>query len=215
MKELTKTKRISVSVVGYLAIILIGILSLNSHHVNFSTDTAQVITEIEDLNFEVFPDEALDYLSEPTADIQFVDLRNEYSFIKSHLEGAVNIPFNAILDKENLEYFKNSVKDSISIILYSEDQIMANNAWMVLYQIGITNTKVLLGGYEIISNPNFDPDDMSAYLLEEPAVIYAEVLEEASQLILEQETQAKPKPKKQIQIIPVQREEEEIDEGGC
>lgn len=215
MKELTKTKRISVSVVGYLAIVLIGILSLNSTHVNFSIDSAQVIAEIEDLSFEVFPDEALDYLSEPTDNIRFVDLRNEYSFIKSHLEGAKNIPFNAILDKENLDYFKSTVEDSISVILYSEDQIMANNAWMVLYQIGITNTKVLLGGYQVISNPDFDPDDMAAYLLEEPAVSYAEVLEEASQQRVEQENQAKPKPKKQIQIIPVQREEEEIDEGGC
>ena len=212
MKELTKTKRISVSMVGYIAIVLIGVISLSKPSLFFTVEHAQLIEEIENMEFEVFPDEALEYIGDKESNIIFVDIRNEYLYTKSHLEGAVNIPLNDVLDKQNQKFFRDAQKDSSIVILYASNQLLANDAWMILYQLGFNNTKVLLGGYNVIADPNFDPDNMAAYLVEEAAYDYREIVEEAAN---KQETQVIEEIQAPIQIIPVQRVEEEIDEGGC
>jgi len=212
MKELTKTKRISVSMIGYLAIVLIGIISLHKPSILFSVEPSDVILEIEEMTTEVFPDEALEYITNLESNIRFVDLRDKYLFTKSHLQGAINIQLGELLDKESITFFKQNQKDSITVVLYANDQTIANNAWMILYQIGYKNTKVLLGGYQVISNPNFDPEDMAAYLVEEPAFDFAQIMEEAEE---KSNHQVILKVNKPTSIIPVQRIEEDLDEGGC
>lgn len=211
MKELKKTKRLSISVIGYLAIILIGVLSLGKSDPRFTESRASLLSEIEEMNHEIFPDEVLEIVANQDETYLLVDLRSEYAFVKNHLDGAVNIPKNMLLEKENLQFFDKAVSDSLIVILYGETQLDANGPWMVLYQLGYPNLKVLLGGYKTISNPEFDPDNIGDYLIEEAVVDFYTITQDAT----EQSENIYYEAVKPTVIVPVQRIEEEIDEGGC
>lgn len=211
MKELKRTKRLSISVIGYLAIILLGVLSIGKTDIRFTENREAVLLDIEEMSYEMFPDEVLAIISDQEEAYLLVDLRSEYDYIKDHLEGAVNIPKNMILEKDNLKFFDEALKDSSTVILYGETQLDANGPWMILRQLGYSNLKLMLGGYQVASNPEFDPDDISLYLIEEPAMDFYTIIMDA----MEQSENTEYKAVKPTQIIPVQRVEEDIDEGGC
>jgi rhodanese-related sulfurtransferase len=211
MKELKKTKRLSISVIGYLAIVLIGVLSIGKTDIRFTENREAVLIDIEEMSFEMFPDEVIDIVANQDKNYLLVDLRSEYDYIKDHFDGAVNIPKNMILEKENLKVLNKAAQDSLTVILYGETQLDANGPWMILRQLGYSNLKVMLGGYSIAGNPEFDPNDMAAYLIEEPVVDFYTIIMEA----MEQSDNTEYKPVKATQIVPVQRIEEDIDEGGC
>jgi rhodanese-related sulfurtransferase len=212
MKELKRTKRLSVSIIGYLAIVLIGFLSFKAPSIRFSEDEGQILTEIEEMNHEIFPDEALAFIEEKNPAYLFVDIRDEYQFLQNHLEGAVNIPMNYLLDEENIKILDQATSDSLQIIFYGENQIQSNAAWMLSYQIGYTNTKVMMGGFDLVNDPEFDPDQIAAYLIEEPIFDFYMMMEEARDQI-ENPIQVVNEPA--MEIIPIKRVENNIDEGGC
>mgnify|MGYP001378756935 CR=1 FL=1 len=212
MKELKRTKRLSVSIIGYLAIVLIGLLSFTTPSIQFNVDERQILAEIEEMNHEIFPDEALEYVIEQNPDYLLVDIRDEYRYLQNHLEGAINIPMNYLLDEENIKILDQATSDSLQILFYGENQIQANAAWMLSYQIGYTNTKVMMGGFDLVNDPNFDPDKIAAYLIEEPKFDFYMMMEEAKDQ-MENPDQVVDEPA--IQIIPVKRVENDIDEGGC
>lgn len=212
MKELKKTKRLSVSIIGYMSIILIGLLSLTQATVYFNEDESQILAVIEEMSHEVFPDEALDFAMNEEADYLFIDVRNEYQYLQAHLHNAINIPINHLLEEDYLKIYKQAQQDSVCMVFYGEHQIQANGAWMLVYQLGFTNSKMMLGGYDLIADPNFDPDFIEAYLIEEPKFDFYMIMEEARDQL---ENPALIEEKPAMQIIPIQRVENEIDEGGC
>ena len=61
-------------------------------------------------------------------------------------------------------------------------------------------------------DPDFDPEVMDAYLIEEPQFDFYGIMEEARNQMDNNEL---PEEKPAMQIIPVKRVENTIDEGGC
>jgi rhodanese-related sulfurtransferase len=211
MIELKNTKKLSISVIGYMAIILIGILSIGKTDIRFTENRKTVLSDIDEMNYEMFPDEVMAIVANQDESYLLVDLRSEYDYIKDHLEDAINIPKNMILEKNNLKILDEAAKDSLTVVLYGETQLDANGPWMILRQMGYSNLKVMLGGYMVANDPDFDPDNIATYLIEEPAMDFYTITMEA----MEQSENTEYKPIKPTQVIPIQRVEEDIDEGGC
>jgi hypothetical protein len=95
-------------------------------------------------------------------------------------------------------------KDSVTVILYGKDQLEAIGTWMLLHQLGFDNIKVLLGGYDYMTDEDinyFDMPEIPEYLIEEPLINYFEFIENAA-LISGQVDQQKEELK---QITPVKR----------
>jgi len=212
MKELKRTKRLSVSVIGYFAIILFGLMSLNTPSIYFVETEELVLAELAEMSNEVFPDEALEYIANKEPGYLFVDVRDEYKYTQSHFGEAINIPMNQLLEDENMEIFKKAQQDSLVVIFYGEEQVQANGAWMLMYQMGFVNTKLMLGSYDLVASADFDPDHMEAYLLEEPKFDFYMMMEEARDRA---QNPAIIDDQPSMHIVPVQRVENEIDEGGC
>ena len=74
-----------------------------------------------------------------------VDIRNPREFIGEHLPEAINIPYERILDEEHESLFEES--DRIKV-LYDNNDVWSNAAWMILTQYGYENLIVLRGGLE-------------------------------------------------------------------
>lgn len=72
----------------------------------------------------------------------FIDLRAPDDFENYHPEGAINIPFPKILNKE---YFP-VLKDKKRKILYAGTESKAVEVWILLSQTGYENIYVLKGG---------------------------------------------------------------------
>ena len=74
-----------------------------------------------------------------------VDIRTPREFIGEHLPEATNIPYERILDEEFESFFKEN--DRIKV-LYDNNDVWSNAAWMILTQYGYENLVVLRGGME-------------------------------------------------------------------
>ena len=84
-----------------------------------------------------------------------VDIRDKNQYEAYSLPGALNIPFAHLLNKENdnLEFKSDAYKK----ILYSNETLLADRAWMILRRKGCKNIKVLNGGlnkfFTVLMNP--------------------------------------------------------------
>jgi rhodanese-related sulfurtransferase len=90
------------------------------------------------------PEEALDLIRSKSEDYVFVDLRDPRSFDNFHIEGAVNVPTQRVLDEE----YEDALKSDRKKILYGAETIRANEVWMILTQFGYNNLYVLEGGVD-------------------------------------------------------------------
>ena len=65
-----------------------------------------------------------------------------------------------MLSDKTLKKFDQYAKDSIAIVLYGNIQTDANGPWMMLKQLGYTDVKVMLGGYNYYSKEPSDLEEM-------------------------------------------------------
>jgi len=138
MKELEKTKRISIASVLFILIILIGLLTYkrpkNLYSVNTQTTLDNIIT-----NDYLIP---LDKIAE--VEHVLIDIRSQFEFEKGHLENAINIYTPEILSDKNSEVFNKLKSDNTTVILYGTNPDEALEPYMLLYQLGYPNLKILL-----------------------------------------------------------------------
>lgn len=201
-------------VVTFILVIVIGLLTLNWPDLEYKRsleETVEVILQEEDL---VYPEDLVMIVDYEEPGYAIIDLRSPYDYIRGHINGAVNMPVNSILDKENLKNFNKYATDSVTVIFYGKDQLEANGPWMILKQMGFDNIKVLMGGYHYFTTGPLDIYDMPeipAYMVEEPAYDFYGVMEEMGSADFSggaDETQTE-------MVIPTRRKKESAVEGGC
>ncbi len=201
-------------VVIFILVIVIGLLTINKPDLKYQRTTDETLAHLILNEDELYPEDLVGIIEMEEPGYAIIDLRSPYEFIKGHIRGAVNIPTNSLLDKENLKEFKRYASDSVTVILYGQTQLEANGPWMILKQMGFDNFKVLLGGYHYFSTGPLDFYDMPEvpeYLVEEPACDYYGIMEELGN-ITNEETEAAGQP--QV-VMPVRKKKESVVEGGC
>jgi rhodanese-related sulfurtransferase len=126
------------------------VLTIQSNNQFKFKKTAREMLEEVNENDHYFPVGRLKDISSLPEEYLLVDLRTPIDFLNNHLQGAINIPFDRILDKQNERIFRNDKTK----ILYDDSQVNANAAWMVLTQLGHEGIVVLNGGFSTWSNMN-------------------------------------------------------------
>jgi rhodanese-related sulfurtransferase len=81
------------------------------------------------------------------ANTVFVDIRTPKEYDGFHIQNAINIPYERLLDDE----FANLFKRDQAKILYGNTSVTANAAWMILTQFGYENLYVLDGNIDNLS----------------------------------------------------------------
>ena len=114
----------------------------------------QMLTEIKGGQQFVSPEEVADMIVQKDPSFQLIDVRNVNEFAEFSLPGAINIPLESILNDDFEEILNQDIKTNI---LYSNGNLDANEAWMLLRQLGYKNNYVLMGGlnywFDAIMNP--------------------------------------------------------------
>ncbi len=130
----------------------------------YKLTAVQLLEEIKDGTQFFAPDAVADMVIQKDPTLQLIDVRSKDEYDKFHLPGAINIPLSDILSPDNEYVLDQDVKMNI---FYSNGATKANEAWMVLRQLGYENIYVLQGGLnywaETIMNPekpsSSSPDD--------------------------------------------------------
>lgn len=149
--------------------------------------------------------------------ILLIDVRDSISHNEFSLKGAVNIPLSNLLSESSENFLD---QDAYDVILFSNDNLMADQAWLLCTRLGYTNINVLKGGinewYRTIINPTKPTEqnsviDMDLYAQRKAAsmyfgVAYPEPFKKAPVII---------KPKPVIKVVPKKKKKKMPIEGGC
>ena len=208
MKELLKTKRITIAVIVFVLIIIVGFLTIKKPSNKYEITPMALIEEIS-MIYQVTPDEAMEYMFDSA--YVFVDIRSIKDFEKGHLENAINITVPNLLLKENTDLFNQWFKDSIMVVLYGNDELQANAPWMLMYELGYTNTRALMGGCVYIDKLYEDGlAENETFFVEDPAYDYAGIVKKASE-----QSGMPAVEKKEKKKVVVRKKKKKEAEGGC
>ncbi|SOC79290.1 Rhodanese-like domain-containing protein [Salinimicrobium sediminis] len=204
MKELEKVKRISISSTLFILAVLVGVLAYERPENMYARNTKSTLEDLTRLNY-IIPMDKLD-----SPDVVLVDIRRPYDFEQGHLENAINIPAAEILREENKKIFR-KLKDSNKLaVLYGNKIEEANIPFLLLYQLGYDNVKLLSVNNKYLHNSLIT----ESADVEKPVANIRAFIDESVRNATKKEEVKKPAviPKK---VIPVKKKKKLPVEGGC
>ena len=205
MKELEKTKRISIAATLFILAVIIGLLTYKRPKNIYAINTKDTLEKITGDNYII----TLNELNNP--DYVLVDIRNQYEFEKGHLENAINIYAAEILSDDNSKVFNELKENNKTAVLYGNSPQEPNAPFLILYQLGYDNIKLLAIENSYLQNKLISKNtviekseaDVTAFINE--SVNKATTAETLKKVVI-----APPK-----KVITVQKKKKAPAEGGC
>ena len=145
-----------------------------------------------------------------------IDVRDEESYEKYSLPNSINIPLENLLTDDSESLLN---QDQFDVILFSNDNFYADQAWLLCDRLDYKNLRVLEGGintwYTTIINPtipkeNQPASDFELYSFRKAASMYFGVV--YPEPIIIEPVKKKAPPKK---VITVKKKKKMPVEGGC
>jgi len=205
MKESEKTKRISIAAVLFILAILIGFLSYKKPKFLYNFTPEQATEKI------ILNDFLINLNQLPTSNFQLVDIRSLFEFQKGHLDNAINMQAPEILNDENVAILNKLQNENITVILYGEYPNEALAPYMVLYQLGYTNLKLLTIETSYIKNKLITTN----VNIENPIADIATFINESKEKSAEFSSQTNTTIAQPKKVITVQKRKKSGAEGGC
>ncbi len=205
MKELEKTKRISIASVLFILVVLIGLLTYKRPTHMYAINSKTTLENITTDNYLISLKDI------ENKEYVLIDTRNEFEFQKGHLNKAINIYAPEILNEENTSIFNKLLEENKTVVLYSTNPNDVVAPFMVLYQLGFKNLKIasIYNSYNQnkLITENIDVEksvaDINAFINES---------------IKKAAIQTKPKPVVKAppkKVIPIKKKKKMPVEGGC
>ena len=206
MKELDRTKRISIVAVLSILLIVIALLNYKKPSQLYRQNTMLTLSQLDTTDYLISPDEL------EASSFSVVDIRNPIEFEKGHLPGAVNIYTPELLEKTAWDQL-NEFSESGTILLYGANPKETLPAFMLLCQLGIGPVKILESENYMEENQmkmhysqvEKETDDIAGFI-EMSVKTTAEKNKEAMKKSLP------PPPKK---VVPKKKKKKKMPEGGC
>ncbi len=203
MKELEKTKRISIAAVITILVIIIALLSYKRPKHMYMVNTKNTLEKITASDYFLSLSEIND------SESILIDVRNQYEYEKGHLENAVNVYAPEILNDANSDLFEELKQENKTVILYGTNPNEVIAPFMLLYQLGYDNVKILC----IVNSYNQNKLIAKNVGIEKPATdISAFIKESRKKAAVKPKPIAKKVPKK---VIPFKKKKKKAPEGGC
>ena len=161
-------------------------------------------------------DQLADILINQDPSYLLIDVRDEEKPTKYSIPNSVNIPLKKLLDEDSERYLNQNEYD---VILYSNDNFYADQAWIICTRLGYKNLRVLEGGvnkwFNTIINPpkpteNMALDQYELYSTRKAASMFFGVA--YPEQVKKQPVVKKSIPKK---VVPVKKKKKMPVEGGC
>lgn len=206
-----------------IEIIIFTILVLTGFIAIFLPDTnafehvisdKQLLHEVNKEGRYVSTDEIAQVIMENDPSYILIDIRSKEEYERYSIDGALNIPYDKIMEESNLPYFN---QDVYTTVLFSNGSSLADQAWLRLRSYDYEGNKVLKGGvnewYTTILNPkkpvdsNLSAEAYDQYLFRKGASIYFT----GAQVLGDEAVQPKAKPT----VKPLLLKKKKAVSGGC
>lgn len=208
MKELEKTRRIYISVILFLLVIIIGSLAFKIPVNNFTKSAEQTLEFVKNQSHLMSFDNMQKIDKESYT---LIDVRSNFDYSNGHIEHAINIPKSQLLESESREIIETIPNTNRLLIVYGENPETAHTACILLFQLGYEPLK-LLTVESFYEDQEFHIKNVE---VEKPMFNFSETMEKSKIPIIKKIT-AKPKPqpaKKKVVVKP--KKKKKMPEGGC
>ncbi|MBE0423245.1 MAG: rhodanese-like domain-containing protein [Lutibacter sp.] len=204
MKELEKTKRISIAAVIFILAVIIGLLTYKRPKNIYAINTKSTLEKITSENYLI----SLNELNNP--DYVLIDIRNQYDFEKGHLENAINVYAAEILSEENIKVFEKLKASNKTAVLYGNNPQEPNAPFLILTQLGYDNLKLLAIENSYLQNKlitqNVEVEKSEA----DVTAFINESIKKANTVETVKVVAAPPK-----KVITIEKKKKAPAEGGC
>lgn len=215
-------KNLKYILIGAFVLFVIAILIFLPKQENGMEQSPEsLLLEITDNTRLISTDKMAELIINEDPTLLPVDVRPEAEFNKFTIPGSVNIPLGKMLDEEKTFFLG---MDGMMKVFFSNDDLYANQAWMIAKRQGFKNVYLMKGGLnswaETIIQPVEPPptapqEAFDLYHLRKATSLYfiggSEELEPEKY-----EVAVKPKPvvaKKKIEVAP--KKKKKVEEEGC
>jgi rhodanese-related sulfurtransferase len=111
----------------------------------------------------VSPDQLAEMVVEEDSCVQIVDVRDPLKYKSQSIPGAINIPLAEIFLEDNASVLRS---ETIKTLLYSDDESISSETWILGMQKGYSNLYILKGGLtewnRIVMESSFAGEKISA-----------------------------------------------------
>lgn len=126
-----------------MLILALGTLFLHEKTVSPQIQPGELLWDILQPTRYVTTDQVAQRLIENDPSLLLVDVRPAAEFNKFSLPTAVNVPMDSLLTSSGQEYFGNP---GIRVVLFANDDILSDQAWVLLRRLAYKNNYVMTGG---------------------------------------------------------------------
>lgn len=205
MKELEKTKRISIASTLFILAVLIGLLTYKRPQHTYAVNTQETLEKITSTDFLL----TLDSITKPN--YVLIDVRSPFEFEKGHLENAINIHTPDILNETNSAFFNELKASNKTGLLYGSNPQEANVPFMFLYQLGYDNLKLLSITNKYAQNKLISENWEVEELKTDIKSFIDESVKKAEVKVVIPKKIIRPVKK----VVPVKKKKKIMPEGGC
>jgi len=192
----------------------VGLVLLPKYEKHEGIDAKELLSNAMSSERYISTDELADNIIKQDPSFIVIDVRDSISFKKNNLPNAINIPLKKLLEESSSAYLD---QDQFNVVLYSNTNLYADQAWTLCNRLGYKNLRVLKGGinewFHTIIDPIKPTEDMPTtafelYAFRKAASMYFGV---AYPDAIKQST-IKKGPKKAISF---KKKKKRKAEGGC
>ncbi|NOR28840.1 MAG: hypothetical protein GQ540_09990 [Lutibacter sp.] len=200
---------------GILVILAGGLVLLPKYEKHEGIKPEQLLSNVISPERYITTDYLADKLVNQDPSYLLIDVRDEESYNTYTLPNAINIPLAKLLDEDSEMYLN---QDQFNIVLFSNDNFHADQAWILCNRLDYKNLHVLKGGvnmwYNTIINPLKPTEDMPAIAFE--LFTFRKAASMYFGVAYPEQFKAK-KVKKVIpkKVITVKKKKKAPAEGGC
>ena len=163
--------QISAKTIGFSILLLLGLIlafipANTVHHKQASAQT--LLKELEQGSVYVQADELAHWIIDKEPGFDVADIRSEKDYKNYHIPGSIHVPFEQLGEEDKLVLFDKSK----TLILTSNGNTKAGQAWILLKQLGFEDIFILAGGInhwvKIFSTPeepqgSYTDDELFTY----------------------------------------------------
>lgn len=102
----------------------------------------------------VTPDQVAEMIIEGDPTLELVDIRSTDEYLEFSLPGAISIPIDSIMVEGYQDYL--GIED-MNVVFFSNDDIKADQAWVIAKRLGYNSLYVLKGGLNCWMNTIIQP----------------------------------------------------------
>ncbi|PHS53750.1 MAG: hypothetical protein COB01_03220 [Lutibacter sp.] len=201
---------------GILIILAGGLVLLPKYEKHEGIKPEQLLSNVISPERYISTDILADKLINQDPSYLLIDVRDKESYHTYTLPNAINIPLAKLLDEDSERYLN---QDEYDVVLFSNDNFYADQAWILCNRLDYQNLHVLKGGinqwFNTVINPpkpleNMPTEQFELYSFRKAASMYFGVA-------YPEQFKAVKKPKKKIvkKIITVKKKKKAPAEGGC